>query len=501
MPPSQNFVELIELDRTSAKTMPRQLYSEFRRLILTGKIPAGTRLPSSRDLSKELQIARSTVIAGYDQLLKEGYIQTFVGTGTIVARHLPDEQFKPLELESVQNPATGGDLLSRYGRRLAERAQSDYTLPYFQFGFDYGRPDLNRAPLSSWRDYLLDYVKTGYRAALDYNVDPLGFMPLREAISKLVERNRSITVDPKQIAIVSGSQQGINLLSRLLIDEGDLVAMENPGNRRARRSFLSYGAKLFPLSVDRDGLCACDLDAIPGKPKLIYATPSHQFPTGAVLSIARRTELLQKAYEAQSLIIEDDYDGDYQYGSNMIAPLKSGDSREAVAYIGTFSNVMFPSLRLAFVALPSALVAPFRRAKALADAQSPLIEQHALAQFINDGQYEIQMRGQRLQYQKQRRAVVRACLQYLGGNVNLLGEDAGLHVMVRFKTSLSDRELMERFQQAEVRLTSTKRFYIDEPADNSEFVLGFGDLSEKEIDEGISRIAEIFETAENRGEL
>src|SRR5207248_2018921 len=260
--------------------------------------------------------------------------------------------------------------------------------------------------------------------------------------------------EPGQVLICSGAQRAVDLITRVLIDPGDAVAVEDPGYLGARQVFMAQGADLLPVRVDESGIVVKELHKnSTSNIKLVYVSPSHQFPTGTLLSLSRRLELLAWAGQQNAFIIEDDYDSEYRYGGRPVPALQGLDEGERVIYVGTFSKVLFPSLRLGFMVLPQSLVDPIARAKWLTDRQSPLIEQCALADFINEGHLERHIRRMRTLYAQRRQALVNAFDKYLNGRVTMLGDDAGMHLMVRFTTQLNEQELIDRAAIRGVELT------------------------------------------------
>jgi GntR family transcriptional regulator/MocR family aminotransferase len=292
--------------------------------------------------------------------------------------------------------------------------------------------------------------------------------------------------------IVGGSQQGLDLITRLLIDRSDWIAVENPGYLGARRAFLAQGAKLFPVSVDQSGLIVNELKAgiIPNI-KLLYVTPSHQFPTGAVLSLPRRLELLAWAQKSGVMIIEDDYDSEYRYGERPIPALQGLDQGNSIIYLGTFSKVLFPALRLGYLVLPENLVHVFSRAKWLADRQCSLLEQYVLTDFITEGHLERHIRRMRSLYNQRRQTLVQSLSTHFGDRIDIMGENAGMHLMVKINTKIHDDEIVKGAALANVGIGAAYPQYLkDSPG--SEFIFGYAELNEQQIQEGVRRLAEVI---------
>lgn len=478
----------ITLDSSAALPLHRQLYEELRRAILTGRLLPKQRIPSTRVLARSLGISRSTVTQSYEQLLSEGYLQTTIGSGTFVCPKLPDDLLRSDSIESIHQTIPPPIQLSTYGASLADAEPLVTAEPESLISFRYGRPALDQFPIKLWRKLLSRHCRSNVDL-LDYATDSLGHRPLREAIARYLSGSRAVQCEADQVIIVNGSLQALNLVTRLLINHGDWIALEDPGYLGARHSFLTQGAKLWPVAVDHSGLIVKDLVTYPAAIKLVYVTPSHQFPTGAVLSLPRRLELLAWAQQTGTLIIEDDYDSEYRYSDRPIPALQGLGHSNSVIYIGTFSKVLFPSLRLGYLVMPQVLVPAFSRAKWLADRQSPLLEQYVLADFIDEGHLERHIRRMRTLYNQRRQTLVQALTLHLGQQVTILGDNAGMHLMVRLHTDLSDEAIIYNAAQVGVGLVSVQPYYL-EAKHTGEFIFGYAELNDQQIQEGIRRLAQ-----------
>jgi GntR family transcriptional regulator/MocR family aminotransferase len=371
----------------------RQLYSEIRKAILTGRLRPKERIPSSRYLAKSLEISRTTVTNCYDQLQSEGYIETVMGSGTFVCSQLPDDLLVSSGVEGNYKINSPQIILSEYGVSLKNVDTSRRKELDLSINFSYGCPALDMFPMKIWRKLLSRHCSFD-SDWLDYASNTLGDKGLREAIAIYISRFRAVKCEPEQILITNGTQQALSLIVRILINKGDVITLEDPGYPSARKIFLSQEAQLLPIAVDSDGLIVKQLMQH-NSPSLVYITPSHQFPTGAILSLPRRLELLNWAQQTEALIIEDDYDSEYRYGEKPIPSLQGLDTSQSVIYIGTFSKVLFPSLRIGYIVLPQKLVPVFNSAKWLADRQLPTLEQLVLADFIQEGHLERHTRRMR----------------------------------------------------------------------------------------------------------
>jgi GntR family transcriptional regulator / MocR family aminotransferase len=470
----------------------RKLYEELRRAILGGRLLPCQKLPSTRSLAKSLGISRSTVTQSYEQLLSEGYLETKLGSGTFVGTQLPDDLLHAplLELpEKLNRPAIR---LSKYATQLAETEAPLRPETQAPISFRYGRPALNRFPLALWRKLLSQHCRSTQSNWLDYSTDLLGYAPLRKAIAGYVSRARAVHCEPDQILITNGTQQALDLVMRLLIDPGDTIAMEDPGYSSARQVFISQGAKILPIAVDESGLVVKELlHHAAESVRLVYVTPSHQFPTGVTLSLPRRLQLLAWAQQTGTMLIEDDYDSEYRYGDRPIPALQGLDRSNSVLYIGTFSKVLFPSLRIGYLVLPHHLVSLFSHSKWLSDRHLPMLEQLVLTDFIKEGHLERHIRKMRSHYDQCRQILVQALKTYFGEQVTILGEKAGLHLMVRLHTQLSDEEIIQRATGVGVGLFPASPHYLKAKSTGA-VILGYAELNPQQIQTGIRKLAQVL---------
>lgn len=481
----------IILDGSATLPLHQQLYEEMRQAILSGRLSPRRRLPSTRSLSKSLGVSRTTVTQSYEQLLSEGYVQTVVGSGTFVCAQLPDDLLHSTITEPIQKIFYPPVKLSQYGAKLAEADRSLMSEPIAPINFRYGRPAFEQFPIKLWRKLLTRHCQIDL-PWLDYSTDPLGYEPLRIEIARYLSRARAVQCEPGQVMITNGTQQALYLVMRLLMDPGDAIALEDPGYPSARRIFLSQGAKLLPIGVDESGFMVSELSNYASEPiKLVYVTPSHQFPTGAILPLPRRLELLAWAQQTGALILEDDYDSEYRYGDRPIPALQGLDKSHSVLYIGTFSKVLFPSLRIGYLVLPPHLVSLFTQAKWLSDRQLPLLEQRVLADFIAEGYLERHIRKMRSHYDLCRQTLVQALKAHFGEQITILGEKAGIHLMARLQIDLSDVEIVDRAAQVGVGMMSAQPHYLYAQA-NGEFIFGYGELTPEQLQEGIRRVAKVL---------
>lgn len=474
------------LDPHGSSPYYQQIYEALREKILTGQLAPCQRLPSTRSLAQRLGVARSTVTQSYEQLLSEGYLQTVVGSGTYVCSQLPETLLHAPEMLATLADSNPPLMLSAYGQRLADIEAGPIPEPMTPISFRYGRPCLDQVPLEIWRQLLSRHCRNP--DWLDYATDSMGHRPLRQAISAYLAQARAVQCHPDQILITNGTQQALNLATQILISPGETIALEEPSYLSARRIFASQGANLHPIPVDEDGIDVEKLAQATGPIRLVYVTPSHQFPTGTVLALPRRLALLRWAQQTGSLILEDDYDSEYRYGGRPIPALQGLGSGRSVIYLGTFSKVLFPSLRIGYMVLPPALVPLFSRAKWLTDRQVPGLEQVVLADFIAEGHLERHIRRMRSRYEQRRKALVAALQEHFGDLAFVLGENAGLHMMVRFHTHIPDEALVAKAEQVGVGLIAASPQYLGN-SPGHEFIFSYAELDERAIATSIAKLA------------
>ncbi len=474
------------LDPTGPDPLYQQLYGAIRSAILSGQLAPGERLPSSRTLAASLGVSRSTTTLAFDLLLVEGYLTSRLGAGTYVSTELPERQLEASPAGPAAPAASTAYPLSDYGRRIAETGALRVAAASAPIAFMHaGGPALDQFPLDVWRALTQRCLRNG-NVPLGYEEDARGYSPLRAAIAEYVSRVRAVTCHPDQIVIVGGSQQALDLTARLFVNPGDRVVIEEPGYLGARHVFGAYGADLVPVPVDEAGLL---VDGLPRSGvRLVHTTPSHQFPTGAVLSLARRLALIAWADRAGALVLEDDYDSEYRYSDRPIPALQGLDRHGRVLYVGTFSKVLFPGLRLGYLIVPTALVGLVSRAKWLTDRHAPLLEQAVLADFIREGHLGRHVRRMRTLYAARRACLIQALARHLGDRVRFLGGQSGMHLLISLESGLPDCEVLARATAEGVGLASAAPYYA-RSAPGGQFVLGYAHLTEPAIEEGIVRLA------------
>lgn len=473
-----------QLVKESSTPLYQQLYSHVRTQVLCGNLQPGERLPSSRQLARTLGISRITVTQAYEQLADEGFVETRVGAGTFVADYLPSAD------ESAMATAVFAPKLSGWGERvMAIHPVNNKAAHRPEIDFGFGRSFPHIFPYDIWRRLLARYLSTDDVMLSRYG-SVSGFLPLREALADYLQRLRGVHCLPEQVVIVNGAQQVLDILSRLYVSSGAEVLVETPGYANAFELFQAFGAHIQALSVDDEGF---PVEKIPKSinARLVFVTPSNQFPHGGTMPLQRRTALLQWARERQALIVEDDYDGELRYEGRPLTALQGLDHDGRVVYLGTFSKVLFPALRLSYVVLPQTMVEPFVQAKGLVDRGAPTLTQAAVADFIREGHFERHLRRLRQAYGRRWQVLVQALDTHLADKVRFARVPAGLHVMLYLAEDLSETAVVQKAADVGVGVYPGRPYHLQKPAPPS-ILLGFSGLTEADIQEGVSRLANIL---------
>ncbi len=453
--------------------------------------PVGARMPPTRVLARDLGISRNTVIDAYGALATDGLIAGRFGGGSYVSaleRSTSTDEALALRVTGKSRPR-----LSRFSRRLESLDASPILeKPGVEFDFRYGLPIVGDFPFHTWARIIARRATVASVSALGYG-KAAGYEPLRLQIAHYVRRARGIVCDAEQIVITNGSQQALDLTARILIDSGDRVILEEPSYEGARQAFSVAGARILAIPVDRDGLRVAELPARSPRCRAAYVTPSHQFPTGAVLSASRRRELLRWAHAHGAYVIEDDYDGELRYDIRPIQAIKGGDVDDRVVYVGTMSKVLFPSMRLGYIVSPPSLVESFVRAKHVCDRQTPVLLQMALADFMARGHFDRHLLRARRLCGQRRAALLAAVERYLGGRVVVEGANAGIHVMlwVKGRSARHVRGMIERAAERGVGIYPIEPYFVHPPK-RAGFLLGYASMDERRIQEGIRRFGEVL---------
>lgn len=477
------------LDRRTNTALHVQLIAQLRDLILSRGLPPGTPLPASRIAAGELGVSRNVVVLAYDQLKMEGYLEARVGSGTRVKRDLPQHLLRPRD--SDVEPKAGGSVerprLSDTGERLARAQKIPVRCGGGSIPFVPGAVAPEDFPHQLWSRSAARLWKTRTKHMVGYG-SPEGDPDLREAIATHVRRHRAVSCSAEQVMITSGSQQALDLVARMMLDPGDVVAVEEPGYRGARMAFAAAGAELHPVPVDAEG------GRFPGEGdqmrgvRLVYTTPSHQYPMGVTLSLSRRLRLLEWANEVEAWILEDDYDSEFRYESRPLPALQGLDSNGRVIYIGTVSKVLAPGLRLGFLILPLPLVPAFRAARTAVDTHSPSILQATLAEFILEGHFERHIAKLRSTYSDRRGVLLESLRAELSESIEIVSDAAGLHLTVLLPPGVDDRKVSQLAADEGVEAPALSDYAIRKLVRGG-LVLGYGAASVERTPEAVSVLA------------
>ena len=419
---------MLGIERASGTPLLRQVYLDLRRAILDGALPPGARLPATRALAQQLGIARNTVVAAYEQLLAEGFIEGRVGAGSYVSRDVP---------QGLDRPALPGRPRPR--AEPVPPALPNMVQPGAQ-PFNTGRVSWDDATARVWRQLTLRQLQSPDPDMLGYG-DPRGSPALREAIANYLSAARAVRCTPDQVIVTSGAQQAIDLVRKVVIAPGDAVWVEDPCYPALRAAMGAAGARIVPVPVDTQGMVVSEGVMASTHARLAYVTPSSQYPLGVVLSMARRMELLAWARRAGAWIVEDDYDSEFRYAGRPLASLQGIDDSGRVIYIGTFSKVLFPGLRLGYAVLPPELMEPVLSARLLSDWHPPVLQEGVVTDFLAEGHFGQHLRRMRQRYRAARDTVVEALRESCGDFLDVEAPDQGLKLLARLRSGWTDVEI------------------------------------------------------------
>ncbi|HZW19781.1 PLP-dependent aminotransferase family protein [Noviherbaspirillum sp.] len=481
----------IRLSPPSGTPMFRQLYEGIKQSVLAGKIAPGAQLPPTRELARQLGISRQTVLNAYTHLMAEGYLSGTVGKGTFVSHTLPlagtgtkAAEARPLRPLSVRGECFIGPQAVLNIHEGAPKA------------FRIGMPGLDVFPFEVWarleaRRWRRPPHELGYS-------DPIGYKPLREALSAYLGTARGVHCHPDQIVITSGSQQALFLIATLLLAPGDAAWVEDPGYRGISASLRAAEARVCPVPVDEEGLSLSFGKQAWPDAKLAYVTPSHQLPLGTTMSLARRLELLAWAKENRMWIVEDDYDSEYRYTGPPLASLHSQDKAGSVIYVGTLSKILFPGLRLGYIVLPPALVDAFVQARAIMDRHAAIVPQIVLADFITEGHFSRHIKRTREAYAERRLALLEAIGNELGAHLRPGAADAGLQLSTTFIARRDDSAAAQLARANGIEVRALSQFYLEDGMQAQEkrlsgLVLGFASIPVQDIRQAAPALRKVLD--------
>lgn len=447
----------------------RQLYNQMREHILSGKLPADSRLPSVRDMAVELSASRNTVEGAYQELYAEGYIYSKPRSGYFVS--------------ALDQDAAPRTLSGKPGKH-------DY-LPgppaIFTYDFHPARLDPDGFPTELWRKCFVESLRQNSRQLAQYG-EPQGDWGLRYSIQSYLERSRGVVCDPDQIVICAGLQQGLDIVAQMLKESHSVVAVENPGYHLPRSLFANHSYTIFPVPVGPGGL---DLNLLKASTStVVYVTPSHQLPLGYVMPVANRLALIEWADSGGKFIIEDDYDSELRYQGKPIPSLQGLRPGGNIIYSGTFSKILSPALRLSYLVVPHSLLATYRRRYRDYFSAVPLLEQRTMAAFMEQGHWERHIRRMRMVYKRKHDALLRSIEHHFGTRAVVVGQGAGLHVVMQLTgTRKSETEILDRAGQKGIRLFPFSGFHVSGQPEATTLLLGFGGMTDSEIEQGIALLS------------
>jgi GntR family transcriptional regulator/MocR family aminotransferase len=478
----------IHLDPADPRPLYQQIYERLRQLILDSHIAPGAQMPATRVLAGDLGVSRNTVLAAFSQLAAEGYLTSRAGSGSFVADPLPDDMFRTRRATAhLPQIVRGTRPISAEGRRMRELFLPWVAWTRSQRAFAVGVPALDAFPYAMWsrlvaarwRKQLPAYIAFGGSA---------GFLPLREAIVEYLVTSRGVKCSPEQVIIVNGSQQALDLVSRVLLDVGDVAWLEEPGYIGARLAFLGAGARVVPVPIDSEGLSVSMGEALAPSPRLIYATPSRHFPLNVTMTLARRLRLLAFATDRSAWIIEDDYDSEFRYAGRPLPSLQGLDAEARVLYIGTFSKVLLPALRLGYVVVPPDLVDTFLAARSIDGLHPPVIDQIVVTDFLTGGHFTRHLRRMRALYAERQEILLHALHTELDDVLDVARADAGMHLVAWLRNGMTDERASQLAAAQQVTTLPLSRFYMEAPPRQA-LMLGYTGFRPPQINRAVRQLA------------
>lgn len=479
----------IKLSKKSATPLYIQVYEQFREMILSKRLRPGDRLPASRNLAASLGVSRIIINQGYEQLIMEGYLVGKTGSGTFVADVLPDHLLNAIKTNAAKKITPADRLKVDIKNNDSILGDKIEVIP-----FQMGTPSLDFFPYKIWHQVGNTVLKKLKAYHLGYE-DTLGYWPLRKAIAAYLRISRAVICEAEQVVVVTGSQQGLNLVTEYFLKKGDRVWMEDPGYFGAKNSFSNAGAEICPVPVEEDGLdIDCAIKKFPDA-KLAYVTPSHQFPLGYTLSQSKRLELLKWAEEKKSWILEDDYDSEFRYEGRPLPSLQGLDTAGRVIYSGTFSKVLFPGLRLAYIVLPSVeLVNELKKVKENLDRQSPAMEQIILTRFMEEGYFLRHIRKMRLLYAERQKILTGLMKEQLGDYFRLSIAPSGMHLLCWISDKIDLAKFKQEIKKQKLSVSFASEYTLQHSIPPA-IVLGFTAFSKYKLQTGVEKLAQCVQNS------
>ena len=481
-------LSLLEQHRTLPGALSTRVYRAIRSAILDSTLKVGDRLPSTRTLAADLSISRSTAEAAYAQLEDEGYLTRGVGSGSFVSAG-PSAHARARRGRAQRVPFSDGPALSKRGNQIAE--MGGCVDARVVRAFSAGMPALESFPAEAWQKLLSRHARQDTAEWMMYG-DQQGLPALREAIAQYLSLSRGVNCDASQVIVLTSSQQALGLVAMMMLDDGDPVWLEEPGYRGAQTAFAAAGARIIPVPVDGEGMRVDEGLRLQPRARLAYVTPSHQYPLGMTMSLPRRLQLIDWARQAGAWIVEDDYDSEFHYDSRPVSAIHGLDQYERVLYIGTFSKVLFPGLRIAYLVVPQRLAAAFVTARSQADGHTSPLMQAVLADFMLDGHFMSHVRRMRDLYRARRDIFMEEIDRHLRSRLIPQAAQGGLQTSCLLADQcVSDMRLAETAALAGIDLPRLSRLYLGNDKRNG-FVMGFSALTPAEIRDGARALAKAW---------
>jgi len=485
---ASGLLPMIAVDRTASPSLQRQIYDSFRAAIAAGRLRPAQRIPSARVLASEIGVSRFPVLNAYAQLLAEGYLSSRVGAGTVVSGSLPEQLVSSAPTGANRASARSGPRpVARRCSLLPPKEELSWMVHWGPFRV--GQVAFDQFPSHIWSALVARRCRSANTGSAHYG-NVLGYPALRKAIANYVRTARSVRCEADQVLIVNGSQQALEITARVLLDPGDRVWIEDPSYRLARDVLTLNGCHPIPVPVDSEGLDVRDGIKQCRKARGAFVTPSHQFPLGVTMSASRRMQLVDWAHTSGAWIIEDDYDSEFRYESLPIASLQGLDTNSRVIYIGTFSKVLFPSLRLGYLIVPPDLIDRFVTMRRVMDLGPPGFYQEVLADFIEEGHFARHIRRMRVHYGGLRRVLFDSLSKNLGDCLDVIGDEAGMHLTVALRGAHLDGEMSQRAVRQNLSLWPLSRLYMKNARQG--FILGFGGTTMREIPHAVRRLRNLL---------
>lgn len=493
--PTGILFDTLALDRSSAAALYEQLDAQLRQAVLSGRVPPGARLPASRQLAIELGVSRLTVQNTYEQLIAEGFLRAETGSGTFVA-DIASEDLPPQSPAADQNPSTRPkpdrkNVLSMRGKTMAQTLSGTRISETRAFRPAVPAPEL--FPMAVWTKLWSRALKRIGNDLFSYGPQG-GYEPLRIAIAEHLTNARGVRCHAGQVIVTAGSQQSFALSGLALLDEGDVAWGEDPGHVAGRDVLSALGISVVSVPIDDEGLNVQAGSEREPSPKLIFVTPSHQHPLGVTMSLRRRLELLQFAQQTKAWVLEDDYDSEFRYSGRPLPALQGLDSDNRVIYAGSFSKVLYPSLRIGYLVVPDDLVDAFQAAQTVLSQGVPTLPQVVLAEFMEQGRFSAHIRRMRVAYAERQQVLLKALEKHGDGILEVSATDAGMHLMAWLPDGVSDSGVAEQLWKNGIEAVPLSIYTVD-PYPRSGLLLGFTAVPPDQIDAKVRQLVPVVRNA------